>query len=128
MQGDAPAAGMGDYAQGVIEVVGPDIEASLVFYRALGFEVARRTGGFAVLHRQGQRLFVAEDANAPTAPRWISLRLMTSDVDALHDELRDRGVTIVHPLGDRPYGLREFVVRDPNGLDIRFSQPSPSVP
>ena len=128
MQGDAPAAGMGDYAQGVIEVVGPDIEASLAFYREIGFEVARRTGGFAVLHREGQRLFVAEDPSAPTAPRWTSLRLMTGDVDALHDQLRDRGVTIVLPLGDRPYGLREFVVRDPNGLDIRFSQPTPSVP
>lgn len=128
MQGDAPAAGMGDYAQGVIEVVGPDIEASLAFYREIGFEVARRTGGFAVLHREGQRLSVAQDPSAPTAPRWTSLRLMTGDVDALHDQLRDRGVTIVHPLGDRPYGLREFVVRDPNGLDIRFSQPTPSVP
>jgi catechol 2,3-dioxygenase-like lactoylglutathione lyase family enzyme len=128
MQGDAPAGGMHDHAQGVIEVVGPDIEASLAFYRAIGFELARRTGGFAVLHRQGQRLFVAEDAGAPTAPRWISLRLMTDDVDALHDELRERGVTIVHPLGDRPYGLREFVVRDPNGLDVRFSQPMPRVP
>lgn len=127
-QGDAPAAGLGNYAQGVIEVVGPDIEASLAFYRAIGFEVARRTGGFAVLHWQGQRLFVAEDPNAPTAPRWISLRLMTNDVDGLHDQLRGRGVTIVHPLSDRPYGLREFVVRDPNGLDIRFSQPTPSVP
>lgn len=128
MQGDAPAGGMHDHAQGVIEVVGPDIEASLAFYRAIGFELARRTGGFAVLHRQGQPLFVAEDAGAPTGPRWISLRLMTDDVDALHDELRERGVTIVHPLGDRPYGLREFVVRDPNGLDVRFSQPMPRVP
>lgn len=128
MQGDAPAGGMHDHAQGVIEVVGPDIEASLAFYRAIGFELARRTGGFAVLHRQGQRLFVAEDAGAPTGPRWISLRLMTDDVDALHDELRERGVTIVHPLGDRPYDLREFVVRDPNGLDVRFSQPMPRVP
>lgn len=128
MQGDAPVAGMDDYAQGVIEVVGPDLEASLAFYRAIGFELARRSGGFAVLHRQGQRLFVAEDADAPTAPRWISLRLMTDDVDALHEELRERGVAIVHPLGDRPYGLREFVVRDPNGLDIRFSQPAPFAP
>ena len=128
MQGDAPVAGMDDYAQGVIEVVGPDLEASLAFYRAIGFELARRSGGFAVLHRQGQRLFVAEDANVPTAPRWISLRLMTDDVDALHEQLRERGVAIVHPLGDRPYGLREFVVRDPNGLDIRFSQPAPSAP
>ena len=128
MHGDAPASGLCDYAQGVIEVVGPDLDATLAFYGAIGFEIARRSGGFAVLQREGQRLFVAQADDAPTMHRWISLRLMTDEVDALHDRLRARGVTIVHPPGDRPYGLREFVVRDPNGLDIRFSQPIASQP
>ena len=34
MTGDAPANGMTDHAQGVLEVVGPDIEGSLAFYAA----------------------------------------------------------------------------------------------
>lgn len=128
MTGDAPANGMNDHAQGVIEVVGPNVEASLAFYSALGFDVARRSGTFVVVHRGDLRLFLAQDANATTAPRWTSLRVMTSDVDALHDQARAHGITILHAPEDRPFGLREFVVRDPNGLDVRFCQPIASMP
>ncbi|HEY0503866.1 MAG TPA: VOC family protein [Lysobacter sp.] len=128
MTGDAPAHGMTDHAQGVLEIVGPDIEASLAFYAALGFEVARRSGTFAVVHRGDLRLFLAQDDNAATAPRWTSLRVMVVDVDALHDDARARGVALLHAPQDRPFGLREFVVRDPNGLDIRFCQPIASMP
>lgn len=59
----------------------------------------------------------------PATPRWANLRLMTDDVDAMHAALLARGVAIAHPPVDRPYGLREFVVRDPSGFDIRFAQP-----
>ncbi|RPE81522.1 VOC family protein [Vulcaniibacterium tengchongense] len=121
-QGDAPAAGLHGHAQGVVETVGPDLEASLAFYRALGFEVARRSGPFAALHWRGLRLFLAEDAGAPTAPRWTQIRLMAEDVDALHAAVRAAGIEPLHPPRDRPYGLREFVVRDPNGVDLRFAQ------
>jgi len=123
MAGDAPANGMPDYAQGVVEIVGPDVEASLAFYLALGFEVARRSGPFAVVHREGLRLLLAQDANASTQPRWSSIRVMTTHVDALHDAVRAKGIAILHALEDRPFGLREFVVRDPNGFDIRFAEP-----
>ena len=123
MAGDAPALGMDDYAQGVVEIVGPDVDASLAFYQALGFEVARRSGPFAVVHRDGLRLFLAQDAAASTQPRMTSLRVMTRSVDALHDDVRARGIAILHSLQDRPFGLREFVVRDPNGFDIRFAEP-----
>jgi len=123
MAGDAPASGMDDFAQGVIEIVCRDVDASLAFYQLLGFEVARRSGPFAVVHRDDLRLFLAQDANADTQPRWTSLRVMTKGVDALHDAAVARGITILHALEDRWFGLREFVVRDPNGFDIRFAEP-----
>ncbi|MDR0182288.1 VOC family protein [Lysobacter arvi] len=128
MTGDAPAHGMTDHAHGVVEVVGPDIEASLAFYTALGFELARRSGNFAIVHRDGLRLFLAEDVHATTQPRWTNLRVMTNDIDALHEQARARGVAILHAPQDRPFGLREFVVRDPNGLDLRFCQPVEPMP
>ena len=123
MAGDAPASGMDDYAQGVIEIVCPDVDASLAFYQSLGFEVARRSGPFAVIHRDGLRLFLSQDASANTQPRWTSLRIMTKNVDALHDAAVAHGIAILHSPEDRPFGLREFVVRDPNGFDLRFAQP-----
>jgi len=53
-----------------------------------------------------------------------SLYFNTDDVDALYDELRHRDG--VGPIGgpiDRPHGMRELHVEDPNGFQIYFGQP-----
>lgn len=122
MLGDATGRGGEGFAQGVVEIVGPDLERSLAFYLALGFELLRRTGPFAVVHWQEQRLFLAENADAPTGRRWTNLRIMVDDADAMLARIRVLGIAPVHPIGDRPYGLRDFVVADPSGFEIRFAQ------
>jgi uncharacterized glyoxalase superfamily protein PhnB len=45
------------------------------------------------------------------------------DADALHDRHVAAGATVVEPIGDRPWGVREYVVRDPNGYHLRFAGP-----
>jgi uncharacterized glyoxalase superfamily protein PhnB len=40
------------------------------------------------------------------------------DVHAVGDELEEVGVDIVEPPTDKPWGLREMQVRDPDGLNI----------
>ena len=42
-------------------------------------------------------------------------------IDRLHERHRDRGVPLVSPLGAKPWGLREYTVRDPNGYHLRFA-------
>ena len=42
------------------------------------------------------------------------------DVDALCEVYRSRGAEIVHPPTSQPWGLREFLVREPNGHFLRF--------
>ena len=49
--------------------------------------------------------------------------VVVDDVDSCHDELRARGADIVEPLADRPYGMRDFNVRTPDGHLLIFSQP-----
>lgn len=119
MLGDADGEG---FAQGIVEIVGPDLERALAFYLELGFELMRRTGPFAVVHWQGQRLFLAEDASAPTDQRWTNLRIMVPDVDAVWKHVCALGHDPVNAIGNRFYGLRDFVVADPNGFGIRFAQ------
>lgn len=126
MGGDADGMAGADFAQGVVEVVGPDLDRSLAFYTTLGFEVARRTGPFAVVHWQGQRLFLAEDVNAPVGPRWCNLRIMVDDVEAHCMRLQALGIRPLHAPCDRSYGLRDFFVADPNGFEIRFAQALPA--
>jgi catechol 2,3-dioxygenase-like lactoylglutathione lyase family enzyme len=123
MVGDAPdSVGGQGYAQGIVEVVGPDLDRSITFYLSIGFELLRRTDGFAVVHWQGQRLFLAENVHAPVAPRWTNLRIMVDDVDALWRRTTALGIRPVHPIGDRFYGLRDFTLADPSGFEIRFAQ------
>lgn len=117
-----PASGTEFDAQGVAEIVGVDLEAMLSFYRSLGFRVDRRTGPFAVVSGFRMRIFLAESADAPTYNRWVNLRIIVPDVDVVWECINAIKVPIVHPVADRPWGLRDFVVGDPCGFEIRFAQ------
>lgn len=109
-------------SQGVVEIVGPDVDALLSFYLAIGFQLERRTGDFAVVHWHGTRLFLAGNPEAPVGECWRSIRIMVEDVDAMWDKANLLGLAINTPIGDRPYGLRDFVIVDPAGFGLRFAQ------
>jgi catechol 2,3-dioxygenase-like lactoylglutathione lyase family enzyme len=109
-------------AQGVVEVVGANLDALLSFYGAIGFRTERRTGPFAVVSGFGMRVFLAEDPNALTGKRWTNVRIVVPDVSLIWDCVESLGLPIVNTIGDRPYGLRDFVVADPSGFEIRFAQ------
>jgi len=109
-------------AQGVVEVVGVNLDALLSFYEAIGFRTERRTGPFAVVNGFGMRVFLAEDPNALTGKRWTNVRIVVPDVGLVWDCVKSLGLPIVNTIGERPYGLRDFVVADPSGFEIRFAQ------
>ncbi|MEO5626291.1 MAG: VOC family protein [Dokdonella sp.] len=109
-------------AQGVVEIVGVNLEAMLSFYKTLGFRVDRRTGPFAVLSGFGMRVFLAENTDAPTNKRWSNVRVVVPDVDLIWECVNRIGLPVVHSITDRPYGLRDFVIEDPGGFEVRFAQ------
>lgn len=117
-------------AQGVVEVVVPNLKAAVEFYLALGFAVERETPTFVTLRYQSVYLFVAENEDAPVAPRWTNVRIIVSDVDAVWQRVRERGMAIGTAIGDRGYGLRDFTVKDPAGFEVRFAEvlEHPTVP
>ena len=109
-------------AQGVPEIVGVNLDASLLFYEAIGFRTERRAGPFAVMNGFGMRVFLAEDPNAMTGQRWTNIRIVVPDVNAVWECVTELGLPVAHSIADRPYSLRDFVVRDPSGFEIRFAQ------
>ncbi len=48
----------------------------------------------------------------------------TDDVNALHAKHVAAGAPIIGPIENKPWGLREYTVRDPNGYHLRFGGPS----
>jgi len=108
--------------QSVVEVVVPDLPAALSFYRRLGFIIERETPTFVTLRWEGVFLFVAQNDNATTAPRWTNVRIVVGNVDAIWERVQQQQLPVGSPIADRPYGLRDFTVKDPAGFEIRFAQ------
>ena len=48
---------------------------------------------------------------------------VVEDPDALYQELDGRGAQINYAPEDRPYGMRDFSVADPEGFSLCFGRP-----
>lgn len=113
-----------------IESVSPilsvnDLEKSIDFYRhALGFDLAWSWGeppDIAAVCRDGVEITLTQRAGAKPAGA-AHVYLGVSGIDGYYESLVDAGVTIVVPLGDRPYGMRDFRMEDPSGNELSIGQ------
>ena len=99
-----------------------NIEASAAFYRdLLGFTVEAQMGdppSFALLRRGGAEIALNRDAQPQAAGCYIYVR----GVEALHNQLQAAGANITYPLTTEPWGLRNFVVQDPDGHGIAIGE------
>ena len=95
-----------------------DTEASRSFYTDfLGFDVAMDLGWivtFASPTNPAAQVNLYGRAALP-ASLQPQLSIEVDDVDAVHAEAVRRGIEIVHPLTDEPWGVRRFFARDPGG-------------
>jgi GNAT superfamily N-acetyltransferase len=48
---------------------------------------------------------------------------LVTGIDRLHERHRDNGVQVISALEAKPWGLREYTVRDLNGYHLRFGEP-----
>ncbi|WP_210491776.1 VOC family protein [Patulibacter sp. SYSU D01012] len=88
-----------------------------------GLDVVMDQGWIATVAAAGDRgtqLSVMDaDASAPVVP---DVSIEVDDVDAVHAEAVRRGLAIVHPLTDEPWGVRRFFLRDPDGHVVNVLQ------
>jgi catechol 2,3-dioxygenase-like lactoylglutathione lyase family enzyme len=94
------------------------------FYAGLlGFQVAMDLGWVMTFvspsNPTAQVSVLREDATAPVVAQ---LTVEVADVDAVHAEALRRGLEIVHPLTDEPWGVRRFFVKDPNGVVLNVAR------
>lgn len=134
-EGGKDATAMNRYVdpteQLVTEIVVRDIKRSTEFYSLLGFELLRDGGDFVELTWEDHRLFLAElsafhevdGVEMPAPPRFplANLRVMVPNVDDYWRLAYKIGARIVVPIADRYYGLRDFMIADPEGFGVRFA-------
>ena len=106
----------------VTEIFVREIKRSTEFYRRLGFELVRDSGGFVVLSWEGQSLFLDEREDLPTRPDFpqANVRVMVPNVDDYWTLVAEMGFPVIAPIADRRYGLRDFTIADPDGFGVRF--------
>ncbi|MHB0968217.1 MAG: VOC family protein [Thermoanaerobaculia bacterium] len=105
-----------------VELFVHDIERSVAFYTDLGFELLRSDGDFALLAWEGVRFMV--ERRPDLAPKGVApsmnVRVLVPDVDAVWRKVNERHIPVFASIADRPYGLRDFTIVDPDGFGIRF--------
>ena len=107
----------------VVALYVQDLKESSKFYRTYGFEVLRDEGTFMELAWEDARLFLSQvPGTAPPPANPVgNIRVMVPNVDAYWHRAIQHGATILSPIEDRYYGLRDFVIAGPDGLALRFA-------
>jgi ankyrin repeat protein/uncharacterized glyoxalase superfamily protein PhnB len=148
--GDEPPPSVAGVARSVVGLVPmiavPDVDAAVAWYRAVGFELTGSNGEpgrldwAEVALGEARIMFASAAEGGREGTSGVSLWLYTNRIDDLHADLRrrqfDRSRAIL--AGREPetpeirfraelyrthYGMREFAIEDPHGVDLTFAQP-----
>lgn len=124
------------------------LDAAARFYQLLGFDVRRYDAGYAYANREGLHLHLRARPELEQFAPGSEIYVETARVDELHDEwllldfIRVRTIVTADmraelrrrwaagtPIGvisaqvtDKPWGVREFSVHDPDNNQLRFGR------
>ena len=101
-----------------------NLERSLSYYRnQLGFKAAVEMPGgeYAIVERDDIAIHLFGRNRDKTSP--MAVHIFVDDLEGLHEELSGRGARITQPIERKPWGNREFRVRDDAGNEIKFTEP-----
>lgn len=99
----------------------PDIAAAVEFYTAkLGFRLGFTWGeppSMAGVNLGSVQIFLEQGT---PHPEGCAVYFVVGDADELYEFHRANGVEIAEEIGDREYGIRDYLVRDLNGYPLGF--------
>lgn len=98
-----------------------DIDAATPIFEKLGFSVEFKYGEppfYAGVVRDGVGIHLS--SGSPDKIGYGSCYVMLDKVDELWEEIQGKGLEVVEEIGDRPYGMRDFYVKDADGNVVGF--------
>lgn len=104
------------------------VNDTLTFFRRLGFEgKIHGYGDYAILARETVELHFFTHPELRPAESSAMCYIRVSDVESLYRafvlaELPQRGIPRLDALEDKPWGMREFAIIDPDGNLLRIGQ------
>jgi lactoylglutathione lyase len=112
-----------------------EMGAAVAFYTGvMGFDLVREEPGYASLRRGEVFLGLGPISKLPAKGGYftrdieeqqrglgVEIVLEVDDLDAYHARILASGYEISEPLRERPWGLRDFRVVDPDGYYLRIT-------
>jgi catechol 2,3-dioxygenase-like lactoylglutathione lyase family enzyme len=114
---------------GYVIVLCNDIDRMKEFYRDLfafpvqtesATSLAFRVGSVFLALRQRTRAYDGRGRDIGSPGVQIAFPVLPSEVDLCHKQLVDKGVTILDPPKDQPWGHRTVYFSDPEGNILEF--------
>ncbi|HWL10791.1 MAG TPA: VOC family protein [Planctomicrobium sp.] len=102
-----------------------DLDVSLrYFVDTLGFREDFRFGQYAGIKYDACCIHLSLLGNPnTTVPGAGVVYIFCDDVDNYYTQIRERGAVTDGPPHDYEYGIRDFIVRDPDGNQLTFGSP-----
>lgn len=96
-----------------------DMQQALAFYKQLGFVSTDPNEDFAIVERDGVALHFNASDDEELPPDHILGWIGVTNIEALYQQYVPTGA-LQSPLQVQPRGMKEFVLRDPNGNLLIF--------
>ncbi|MGD9560750.1 MAG: VOC family protein [Pyrinomonadaceae bacterium] len=100
--------------------------AAEYFKNQLGFDLDFTVPGWEFLSFGEFKVMLGECTDAQwaheTGDHSYFAHCLLENVDEIYEELKKRGAEIIHPISNKPWGLRELSVRTPDGHRITYGQ------
>ena len=98
-------------------------EALNEYQHMFGFQVALEMPehGYAVVERDDVAIHLFEDNAHEHSP--AAIHIFTAELDALQAEFRERGVRLSQEITRKPWGNRDFRLKDGFGNELKFTEP-----
>ncbi|MDE0177330.1 MAG: VOC family protein [Gammaproteobacteria bacterium] len=109
-----------------------DLERAIGFYtRKLGFALSFRYQDFYAGVSCGDRMIHLKLVDDPDpgiefvrSGQHLHIHLGVRDIHAAFRQVQEAGVKIVEEISERPWGMTEFVIEDPDGHTLYFGSAS----
>lgn len=107
------------------ELPAANLKSALAFYeQKLGFHLVTQIPGadYAIVERDGIAIHLFQDPIRKHTPAGV--QLFTAELEGLRDDLLDRGARLSQDIVRKPWGNRDFRLRDDFGNELKFTEPA----
>jgi uncharacterized glyoxalase superfamily protein PhnB len=107
------------------ELPAASLKTALSFYEhKLGFRVVTEIlgGEYAIVERDGIAIHLYQDVTRKHSP--VGVHIFTNELEGLRDEFLQRGARLSQEILRKPWGNRDFRIRDECGNELKFTEPA----